>query len=158
MQLITPFLWFDTQAEDAANYYVSIFGNSRILKIVRYGEAGPGPRDTVMTVSFEINGQQFTALNGGPQFRFSEAISFVVNCETQAEIDALWGRLSADGKEDRCGWLKDRYGLSWQLVPTVLPELLGDKDSARAQRAMQAMLQMRKLDIAALRRAHQGSG
>ena len=111
-----------------------------------------------MTVSFEINGQQFTALNGGPQFRFSEAISFVVNCETQAEIDALWGRLSAGGKEDRCGWLKDRYGLSWQLVPTVLPELLGDKDSARAQRAMQAMLQMRKLDIAALRRAHQGSG
>ena len=158
MQLITPFLWFDTQAEEAANYYVSIFPNSRILKIVRYGEAGPGPRDTVMTVSFEINGQQFTALNGGPQFRFSEAISFVVNCETQAEIDALWGRLSADGKEDRCGWLKDRYGLSWQLVPTVLPELLGDKDSARAQRAMQAMLQMRKLDIAALRRAHQGSG
>jgi len=158
MQLITPFLWFDTQAEEAANYYVSIFPNSRILKIVRYGEAGPGPRDTVMTVSFEINGQQFTALNGGPQFRFSEAISFVVNCETQAEIDALWGRLSADGKEARCGWLKDRYGLSWQLVPTVLPELLGDKDRARAQRAMQAMLQMRKLDIAALRRAHQGSG
>jgi predicted 3-demethylubiquinone-9 3-methyltransferase (glyoxalase superfamily) len=158
MQKITPFLWFDNQAEEAANYYVSIFANSRILKIVRFGEAGPGPRDTVMTVSFEINGQQFTALNGGPQFRFSEAISFVVNCETQAEIDALWGRLSAGGKESRCGWLKDRYGLSWQLVPTVLPELLGDKDSARAQRAMQAMLQMRKLDIAALRRAHQGSG
>jgi predicted 3-demethylubiquinone-9 3-methyltransferase (glyoxalase superfamily) len=158
MQLITPFLWFDTQAEEAANYYVSIFPNSRILKIARYGEAGPGPRDTVMTVSFEINGQQFTALNGGPQFRFSEAISFVVNCETQAEIDALWERLSAGGKESRCGWLKDRHGLSWQLVPTVLPELLGDKDSARAQRAMQAMLQMRKLDIAALRRAHQGSG
>ena len=158
MPRITPFLWFDTQAEEAANYYVSIFPNSRILNIARYGEADPGPRDTVMTVSFEINGQQFTALNGGPQFRFSEAISFVVNCETQAEIDALWGRLSADGKEDRCGWLKDRYGLSWQLVPTVLPELLGDKDSARAQRAMQAMLQMRKLDIAALRRAHQGGG
>jgi predicted 3-demethylubiquinone-9 3-methyltransferase (glyoxalase superfamily) len=157
MQKITPFLWFDNQAEEAANYYVSIFTNSRILKIVRYGEAGPGPRGTVMTVSFEINGQQFTALNGGPQFRFSEAISFVVNCETQAEIDALWARLSAGGKEDRCGWLKDRYGLSWQLVPTVLPELLGDKDSARAQRAMQAMLQMRKLDITALRRAHQGS-
>ena len=158
MQKITPFLWFDTQAEEAANYYVSIFLNSRILKIVRNGEAGPGPRDTVMTVSFEINGQQFTALNGGPQFRFSEAISFVVNCETQAEIDALWEKLSAGGKESRCGWLKDRYGLSWQLVPTVLPELLGDQDSARAQRAMQAMLQMRKLDIAALRRAHQGGG
>ena len=156
MQKITPFLWFDTQAEDAANFYVSIFKDSRILKVVRYGEAGPGPRGTVMTVSFEINGQQFTALNGGPQFRFSEAISFVVSCETQAEIDALWAKLSAGGKEDRCGWLKDRYGLSWQLVPTVLPELLGDPDSARAQRAMQAMLQMRKLDIAALRRAHQG--
>ena len=156
MQKITPFLWFDNQAEEAANYYVSIFGNSRILKIVRYGEAGPGPRGAVMTVSFEINGQQFTALNGGPKFKFSEASSFVVNCETQAEIDALWGKLSSGGKEDHCGWLKDRYGLSWQLVPTVLPELLGDKDSARAQRAMQAMLQMRKLDIAALRKAHQG--
>jgi predicted 3-demethylubiquinone-9 3-methyltransferase (glyoxalase superfamily) len=157
MQQITPFLWFDTQAEEAANYYVSIFPNSRILKIARYGEAGPGPRDTVMTVSFEINGQQFTALNGGPKFGFTEAISFVVNCETQAEIDVLWEKLSAGGKESRCGWLKDRYGLSWQLVPTVLPELLGDKDSARAQRAMQAMLKMGKLDIAALKRAHQGA-
>ena len=157
MQQITPFLWFDTQAEEAANYYVSIFPNSRILKIARYGEAGPGPRNTVMTVSFEINGQQFTALNGGPKFGFSEAISFLVSCETQAEIDALWERLSAGGKESRCGWLKDRYGLSWQLVPTVLPELLGDKDSAKAQRAMQAMLKMGKLDIAALKRAHQGA-
>jgi predicted 3-demethylubiquinone-9 3-methyltransferase (glyoxalase superfamily) len=157
MQQITPFLWFDTQAEEAANYYVSIFPNSRILKIARYGEAGPGPRDTVMTVSFEINGQQFTALNGGPKFGFTEAISFVVNCETQVEIDALWEKLSAGGKESRCGWLKDRYGLSWQLVPTVLPELLADKDSARARRAMQAMLQMRKLDIEALLRAHRGS-
>jgi predicted 3-demethylubiquinone-9 3-methyltransferase (glyoxalase superfamily) len=157
MQKITPFLWFDTQAEEAANYYVSIFANSRILMVARYGEAGPGPKGTVMTVSFEINGQQFTAINGGPQFTFSEAISFVVSCETQAEIDALWGKLSAGGKESRCGWLKDRYGLSWQLVPTVLPELLGDKDSARAQRAMQAMLKMGKLDIAALKRAHQGA-
>src|SRR3979490_3013923 len=158
MQQITPFLWFDTQAEEAANYYVSIFPNSKILRIASYGEAGPGPRDSVMTVSFEINGQQFTALNGGPQFRFSEAISFVVNCETQAEIDALWGRLSAGGKEDSCGWLKDRYGLSWQLVPTVLPGLLGDKASRRARRPMQARLERRKLDSAALRRAHQGSG
>ena len=157
MQKITPFLWFDTQAEEAANYYVSIFPNSRILQLARDGEAGPGPKGTVMTVSFEINGQQFTAINGGPQFTFSEAISFVVSCETQAEIDALWGKLSAGGKESRCGWLKDRYGLSWQLVPTVLPELLGDKDSTRAQRAMQAMLKMGKLDIAALKRAHQGA-
>ena len=157
MEKITPFLWFDTQAEEAANYYVSIFANSRILKIARYGEAGPGHKGTVMTVAFEINGQQFTAINGGPQFTFSEAISFVVSCETQAEIDTLWGKLSAGGKESRCGWLKDRYGLSWQLVPTVLPELLGDKDSARAQRAMQAMLKMGKLDIATLKRAHQGA-
>jgi len=157
MQKITPFLWFDTQAEEAANHYVSIFANSRILKIARYGEAGPGPKGSVMTVAFEINGQPFTAINGGPQFTFSEAISFVVSCETQAEIDTLWGKLSAGGKESRCGWLKDRYGLSWQLVPTVLPELLGDKDSARAQRAMQAMLKMGKLDIAALKRAHQGA-
>jgi predicted 3-demethylubiquinone-9 3-methyltransferase (glyoxalase superfamily) len=157
MQKITPFLWFDTQAEEAANYYVSIFGNSRILKVARYGEGGPGPKGTVMTVSFEINGQQFTALNGGPKFGFTEAISFLVSCETQAEIDALWEKLSAGGKESRCGWLKDRYGLSWQLVPTILPELLGDKDRARAQRAMQAMLTMGKLDIAALKRAHQGA-
>jgi len=157
MQKITPFLWFDTQAEEAANHYVSIFANSRILKIARYGEAGPGPKGSVMTVAFEINGQPFTAINGGPQFTFSEAISFVVSCETQAEIDTLWEKLSAGGKESRCGWLKDRYGLSWQLVPTVLPELLGDKDSARAQRAMQAMLKMGKLDIAALKRAHQGA-
>ncbi len=157
MQKITPFLWFDNQAEEATNYYVSIFGNSRILKVARYGEAGPGPKGAVMTVSFEINGQQFTALNGGPKFGFTEAISFLVSCETQAEIDALWEKLSAGGKESRCGWLKDRYGLSWQLVPTILPELLGDKDSARAQRAMQAMLQMSKLDIAALKRAHQGA-
>ena len=157
MQKITPFLWFDTEAEEAANHYVSIFANSRILKIARYGEAGPGPKGSVMTVAFEINGQPFTAINGGPQFTFSEAISFVVSCETQAEIDTLWEKLSAGGKESRCGWLKDRYGLSWQLVPTVLPELLGDKDSARAQRAMQAMLKMGKLDIAALKRAHQGA-
>jgi predicted 3-demethylubiquinone-9 3-methyltransferase (glyoxalase superfamily) len=157
MQQIAPFLWFDSQAEEAANYYVSIFSNSRILKIVRYGAAGPGPKGSVMTVAFELNGIQFIALNGGPQFRFSEAISFVVNCETQAEVDELWGKLSADGEEGRCGWLKDRYGLSWQVVPTALPELLSDTDAVKAQRAMQAMLKMRKLDIGELKKAHAGA-
>jgi predicted 3-demethylubiquinone-9 3-methyltransferase (glyoxalase superfamily) len=151
---ITPFLWFDSQAEEAANFYVSIFGNSRILKVVRFGAAGPGPAGTVMTVAFELEGVEFTALNGGPQFRFSEAISFVVSCETQAEIDTLWAKLSAGGTQSRCGWLKDRYGLSWQVVPKVLPELLGDKDPLKAQRAMQAMLKMGKLEIAALKQAH----
>jgi predicted 3-demethylubiquinone-9 3-methyltransferase (glyoxalase superfamily) len=157
MHKVTPFLWFDTQAEEAASHYVSIFKNSRILKIVRFGDAGPGPKGAVMTVAFELDGLEFTALNGGPQFKFSEAISFVVSCESQAEIDSLWGRLSAGGKGGRCGWVQDRYGLWWQLVPPVLHELLGDKDPARARRAMQAMMQMGKLDIAALTRAHQGS-
>ena len=157
MQKITPFLWFDSQAEEAANYYVSIFSNSRILDIARYGEAGPGPKGSVMTVAFELNGVRFVALNGGPQYRFSEAISFIVNCETQAEVDELWGKLSAGGEERPCGWLKDRYGLSWQVVPTVLPELLTDPDAVRAQRAMRAMLKMRKLDIATLRKAHAGT-
>jgi predicted 3-demethylubiquinone-9 3-methyltransferase (glyoxalase superfamily) len=156
MHKITPFLWFDSQAEEAANFYVSVFRNSRILKVVRYGEGGPGPKGSAMTVAFELDGVKFTALNGGPLFKFSEAISFVVDCDTQAEIDALWEKLSAGGEESRCGWLKDRYGLSWQVVPTVLPELLGDKDPARAQRAMQAMLKMVKLDIAALQKAHAG--
>jgi predicted 3-demethylubiquinone-9 3-methyltransferase (glyoxalase superfamily) len=157
MQKITPFLWFDTQAEEAANYYVATFGNSRILKVARYGEGGPGPKGAAMTVSFELEGVQFTALNGGPLFAFTEAVSFVVSCETQAEIDTLWARLSGGGKESRCGWLKDRYGLSWQVVPTVLPELLSDKDPVKAQRAMQAMMKMGKLDIEALRRAHAGT-
>ena len=157
MHKITPFLWFDTQAEEAANYYVSVFKNSRILKIVRFGAAGPGTKGAVMTVAFELDGLEFTALNGGPQFTFSEAISFVVSCESQAEIDSLWARLSAGGKEGRCGWVQDRYGLWWQLVPPVLHELLGDQDPGRARRAMQAMMQMGKLDIAALKRAHQGS-
>ena len=156
MRKITPFLWFDTQAEEAAKFYVSTFKNSRILKIVRSGEAGPGAKGSVMTVAFELDGLEFTALNGGPLFKFSEAISFVVSCETQEEIDSLWGQLSAGGKEGRCGWVQDRYGLWWQLVPPVLHELLGDKDPARSRRAMQAMLQMGKLDIAALKRAHQG--
>jgi predicted 3-demethylubiquinone-9 3-methyltransferase (glyoxalase superfamily) len=157
MQKITPFLWFDSQAEEAAKFYVSTFGNSRILKTVRYGAAGPGPAGSVMTVVFELNGVQFTALNGGPLHRFSEAVSFVVNCQSQAEVDMLWERLGAGGKLDRCGWLKDRYGLSWQVVPAVLPVLLGDPDPAKAQRTMEAMLKMGKLDIAALEKAHAGS-
>jgi predicted 3-demethylubiquinone-9 3-methyltransferase (glyoxalase superfamily) len=156
MQNITPFLWFDSQAEEAANLYVSIFPNSRILKIVRYGDAGPGPRGSVMTVEFELNGLRLAALNGGPLFKFSEAISFVINCDNQAQVDAFWEKLSAGGKADRCGWLKDRYGLSWQVVPSVLPQLLGDPDPVKSQRALQAMLKMGKLDIAALERAHAG--
>ena len=156
MQRITPFLWFDSQAEQAARFYVSVFTNSRIVKTVRYGEAGPGPTGSVMTVAFELNGVPFTALNGGPLFHFSEAISFVVNCQSQSEVDLLWEKLSAGGEPGRCGWLKDKYGLSWQLVPTVLPALLGDPDAAKARRTMQAMLKMDKLDIAALERAHSG--
>jgi len=156
MQKITPFLWFDSQAEEAAKFYVSVFGNSRILKTVRYAKAGPGPAGSVMTVVFELNGVQFTALNGGPLHPFSEAISFVINCQSQAEVDTLWEKLSAGGKPDRCGWVKDRYGLSWQVVPTVLPVLLSDPDAAKAQRAMAAMLKMSKLDIAALEKAHAG--
>ena len=158
MDKITPFLWFDTQAEEAANFYVAVFKNGRILKTVRTGDAGPGPKGSVLTVLFELHGKQFTALNGGPHFKFTEAISFVISCETQAEIDSLWGQLSANGgKEGRCGWVQDKYGLWWQVVPPLLPELLGDKDPARAMRTMQAMMQMGKLDIAALQRAHQGA-
>jgi len=156
MQKITPFLWFDSQAEEAAKFYVSVFGNSRILKIVRYGEAGPGPAGSVMTVAFELHGVPFTALNGGPQHPFSEAISFVVNCQSQAEVDSLWEKLSAGGRPDRCGWVKDRFGLSWQIVPTVLPVLLSDPDPTKAARTMAAMLRMSKLDIAALEKAHAG--
>jgi predicted 3-demethylubiquinone-9 3-methyltransferase (glyoxalase superfamily) len=154
MQKITPFLWFEHQAEEAAGFYVAVFGNaSRILKTVRYTDAGPGPAGTVMTVSFELDGQQFTALNGGPQTPFSEAISLVVSCETQAEIDRLWSRLAAGGRASRCGWLQDRYGLWWQIVPPLLPRLLADPDPRRAQNVMKAMLKMDKLDVAALRRA-----
>jgi len=142
--------------EEAAKFYVAVFGNSRILKTVRYGTAGPGPAGSVMTVVFELNGVQFTALNGGPLHRFSEAISFVVNCQSQAEVDTVWEKLSAGGQPDRCGWVKDRYGLSWQVVPSVLPVLLGDPDAAKAQRTMAAMLKMSKLDIAALEKAHAG--
>jgi predicted 3-demethylubiquinone-9 3-methyltransferase (glyoxalase superfamily) len=156
-QKITPFLWFDNQAEEAMKFYLSIFKNSKAGKITRYGDAGPGPKGTVMTASFQVEGQEFVALNGGPQFKFSEAISFVVNCKTQEEVDYYWEKLSAGGKEQMCGWLKDKYGLCWQIVPTALPELMSSPDPKKAQRAMQAMLQMKKLDIAALKQAAAGS-
>lgn len=154
MQKITPFLWFDGRAEEAARFYTSIFKNAKVLSVSRFGDAGPGPKGTVMTATFELEGQQFIALNGGPQFKFTEAISFFVNCETQAEVDALWERLSAGGEQGRCGWLKDKFGLSWQIIPTALGQMLQDKDPAKAQRVMQAMLQMSKLDIERLRHAY----
>jgi len=153
MQKITPFLWFDGNAEEAANFYISIFKNSKMGKISRYGDAGPGPKGSAMSVTFQLEGQEFYALNGGPQFKFTPAISFFVNCETQQEVDELWEKLSADGRTDRCGWLQDKFGLSWQIIPTVLGQLLGDKDPQRAKRAMQAMLQMTKLDIKKLQQA-----
>jgi predicted 3-demethylubiquinone-9 3-methyltransferase (glyoxalase superfamily) len=153
MQKITPFLWFDGKAEEAMNFYISIFKNSKVVSVARYGEAGPGPKGTVMTAKFELNGQEFVALNGGPQFTFTEAISFVVNCETQQEVDAFWEKLSEGGEKSRCGWLKDKYGLSWQVIPSVLPEMLQDKDAEKSKRVMNAMLQMDKIDIAGLKRA-----
>jgi predicted 3-demethylubiquinone-9 3-methyltransferase (glyoxalase superfamily) len=153
MQRITPFLWFNTEAEEAARFYISIFKNSKILSINRYGEAGPGPAGSVMTAEFELDGETFVALNGGPRYAFTPAVSFVVNCGTQAEVDHYWARLSEGGKEIQCGWLTDKYGLSWQIVPTVLLELLRDKDPAKRKRVMEAMLKMVKLDIDALQRA-----
>lgn len=153
MQKITPFLWFDSQAEEAMNFYVSIFKNSKIGKISRWGEAGPGAKGTVMSASFELDGQPFIALNGGPHYRFTPAISMFVNCESQAEVDELWEKLSAGGTPSRCGWLTDKFGLSWQIIPTALGEALGNPDPAKAARAMQAMLQMVKIDIAALEAA-----
>lgn len=157
MQKIVTFLWFDNQAEEAANFYTSLFKNSKILGVARYGEGGPGPKDSVMTVTFELEGQQFIALNGGPHFTFTPAISLVVNCETQKEIDQLWEKLLAGGKPDRCGWLKDKYGLSWQIVPTALGKMLSDHNSKKTSRMMQALLQMDKLDIAKLEAAYEGS-
>ncbi len=154
IQKITPFLWFDHQAEEAAAFYTSVFPNSRIVKMNRYGEAGPGPAGSAMTVEFQLEGQTFTALNGGPHFKFTEAISFVVNCQTQEEVDAYWEKLSAGGAEVECGWLKDKFGLSWQIVPTVLPELLSDPDPQKTGRVMKAVLSMKKLDIRALRQAY----
>jgi predicted 3-demethylubiquinone-9 3-methyltransferase (glyoxalase superfamily) len=153
MQKITPCLWFDTEGEDAAHFYTSIFPNSKITEVARYGSAGPRPEGTVMTVSFELDGQEFLALNGGPQFTFSEALSFQVFCKTQDEVDAYWSKLSEGGEEGPCGWLKDRFGLSWQIVPTVLPELLADPDAAKSQRVMQAMLGMKKIEIEGLEQA-----
>ncbi len=157
MQGITPFLWFDHQAEEAAAFYTSVFPNSRILEVSRYGDAGPLPRGTVMTVSFELGGQRFIALNGGPQFTFTGAISFFVTCDTQAEVDRYWERLTAGGAEIQCGWLTDRFGLTWQIVPAGLLELLQDPDPLRSRRTFEAMFAMKKLDLAALRRAHDGA-
>ena len=154
MQKITPFLWFDAQAEEAAKFYVSIFKNSKLGTISRYGPAGPGPEGSVMSVTFQLEGMEFFAINGGPQFSFTPAISLFVSCETQAEVDELWGKLTAGGKESQCGWLQDRYGLSWQIVPNLLGRLLADKDPARAGRVMKAMLQMGKIDIARLQEAY----
>jgi predicted 3-demethylubiquinone-9 3-methyltransferase (glyoxalase superfamily) len=153
MQKIVTFLWFNDQAEEAVNFYTSIFKNSRIGKISRYGEAGPGPKGSVMSATFQLEGQEFFALNGGPHFKFTPAISLFVNCETQQEVDDLWAKLSAGGREDRCGWLTDKYGLSWQIIPKVLGELLGHSDPQIAQRAMNAMLQMSKIDIQKLKDA-----
>jgi len=154
MQKITPFLWFDGKAEEAMNFYVAIFRNSKILSVTRYGEAGPGPKGTVMAVTFQLDGQEFFALNGGPQFTFSPAISFLVTRETQPEIDELWEKLSEGGEKGRCGWLKDKYGLSWQVIPSVLGKLLHDKDSEKAKRVRNAMLQMNKIDIKGLQQAY----
>jgi len=156
-QKITPFLWFDTQSEQAAEFYTSIFKNSKILHVSRYGDAGPGPKGAVMVVNFQLAGQEFTALNGGPQFKFSEAFSFVVNCANQQEVDEYWSKLTADGgRESMCGWLKDKFGFSWQIVPTELGQLLRDKDPKQANRVMQALLQMKKLDLAKLKAAAAG--
>jgi predicted 3-demethylubiquinone-9 3-methyltransferase (glyoxalase superfamily) len=161
MQKITPFLWFDNNAEEAVNLYVSIFKNSKVGKVTRYDEASSKaagrPEGSVMTMEFQLEGQNFTAINAGPHFKFTEAISFVVDCETQEEVDYFWGKLTADGgQESQCAWLKDKYGLSWQIVPRVLIEMIGDKDPQKAQRVMEAMLQMKKIDIATLKRAYNG--
>ena len=151
---ISPCLWFDGQAEEAAKFYVSIFPNSKIGRISRYGDAGPGPKGSVMTVAFTLDGQEFLGLNGGPQFKFTEAVSFTVYCDTQKEVDSYWTKLTAGGgKEVQCGWVKDRFGLSWQIVPSVLPKLVADKDPKKVERVMRSMLGMKKLDIAALKAA-----
>jgi predicted 3-demethylubiquinone-9 3-methyltransferase (glyoxalase superfamily) len=155
MQKITPFLWFDDKAEEAMNFYVSIFKNSKIGRISRYGDAGPGPKGTVMSATFQLEGQEFFALNGGPQFKFTPAISFFVDCKTQDEVDELWEKLSAGGRKDKCGWLTDKYGLSWQIIPSVLGQMLQDKDPEKSKRVMQAMLQMTKIDINRLKQTYE---
>ncbi|HXA83482.1 MAG TPA: VOC family protein [Candidatus Dormibacteraeota bacterium] len=154
MQKITPFLWYDGNAEEAVNFYVSIFKNAKVVSVARYGDAGPGPKGSVMTMAFQLEGQNFVALNGGPQYKFTPAISFVVSSETQEEVDELWEKLSAGGRKDRCAWLTDKYGVSWQIVPTILSKLLQDKDPEKAKRVMQAMLQMDKIDINRLKQAY----
>jgi predicted 3-demethylubiquinone-9 3-methyltransferase (glyoxalase superfamily) len=156
MQKITPFLWFNDNAEEAVTFYCSVFKEAKAGQMVRYGKGGPGPEGQVLTASFELFGQKFAALNGGPLFNFTEAVSFVVNCETQEEVDYYWENLCQGGTPSRCGWLKDKFGLSWQIVPTALSKLLGDKDPAKAGRVMQAMMQMDKIDIAALEKAANG--
>jgi predicted 3-demethylubiquinone-9 3-methyltransferase (glyoxalase superfamily) len=156
MQKISPFLWFNDNAEEAVNFYMSIFKNSEILAIARYGDAGPGPKGSVMTVNFQLDGQEFIALNGGPHFTFNESISFSVDCETQEEVDELWERLSEGGQKSRCGWLKDKYGLSWQVNPRILGQMLSDEDPEKAKRVMEAMLQMDKIDIKTLKKAYDG--
>lgn len=153
MQKITPFLWFNDRAEEAMNFYMSIFKNSKKISISRYGDAGPGPKGSVMVAKFQIEGQEFIALNGGPEFKFTPAVSFVVNCKNQDEVDEFWEKLSAGGEKSQCGWLTDKYGLSWQVTPTILGELMDDKDPEKSNRVMKALLQMTKLDIAALKRA-----
>ncbi|HET7594403.1 MAG TPA: VOC family protein [Stellaceae bacterium] len=155
MQKITPCLWFDGKAEEAMNFYASIFKKSKILRVMRCGEAGPGPKGSVLSVTVELDGQEVIALNGGPHFTFSPAMSLFVTCETQAEVDEFWEKLSAGGERQRCGWLKDKYGVSWQIVPAVLADMLQDKDAARSKRVMEAMLKMDKLDIAGLKRAYE---
>src|SRR6266550_4108857 len=156
MQKITPFLWFDNQAEEAANFYASVFKNSKIGTVSRYGEAGPGPKGTVMLVTFQLEGEEFMALNGGPLFKFTEAISLSVNCETQEEVDELWEKLSEGGEKGRCGWLKDKYGLSWQIIPTALGKLMSDPDPEKSKAVFQAMLKMNKIVIEDLKRAYEG--
>jgi len=153
MQKITPFLWYNDNAEEAMNFYLSVFKNSKVLGVSRYGDAGPGPKGSVMVARFQLDGQEFTALNGGPHFKFTEAVSFVVDCKNQEEVDHFWEKLSAGGEKSRCGWLKDKYGLSWQIVPSVLSELMQDKDPEKSKRVMQAMLKMDKLDIKKLKEA-----
>ena len=155
MQKITPFLWFDGNAEEAMNLYVSVFQNSKVVSVTRYGEAGPGLKGTVMSATFQLEGQQFYALNGGPQYKFTPAISLFVSCETQKEVDQLWDKLSAGGHKDRCGWLQDKYGLSWQIIPSLLGKMLADKNPRKSQSVMKAMLQMDKIDIAKLKQVYE---
>ncbi len=155
MQKITPFLWFDGKAEEAARFYVSIFRNSKIAGVTRYGEQGPGPKGSVMVVTFELDGQEFCALNGGPQFTFSPAVSFVVNCGTQQEVDVMWEKLSQDGEKQRCGWVKDKYGVSWQIVPSALPKMLQGADAEKSNRVINAIMQMNKLDVEGLKQAYE---